>query len=129
MVVLSSQRIIVNWWQYIDNQQISRGIGQICARSTVPCIRLTLLAAPVFRAFAVLTHSGVGVVNKFIVLWAVETRADQVAALGRLALDPLTLDVFGVVDENVVVGAFEGVAVDLRRGVKRIPIVGGWRVP
>ena len=106
-----------------------QGIGQTCARSTVPCIRLTLFAALVFGTFVVLAHSGVGVVNKFIVLRAVETRADQVAALGRLALAPLTLDVFGVVDENVVVGAFEGVAVDLRRGVKRIPLVGGWRVP
>ena len=104
-----------------------QGTGQTCARSTVPCVSLTLLAAPVFRAFVVLTHSGVGVVNKFIVLWAVETRADQVAALGRLALAPLTLDVFSVVDENVVVGAFKGVAVDLRGGVQRITIGASWR--
>ena len=106
-----------------------QGTGQTCARSTVPCIRLTLLAALVFGAFVVLAHSRVGVVNKFIVLRAVETRADQVAALGRLALAPLTLDVFDVDYENLEVGAFKGIPVDLRRGVKRIPIVGGRRVP
>ena len=80
-------------------------------------------------AFVVLARSCVGVLDKFIVLRAVEARADQVAALRRLALAPLTLDVFGVVDENVVVGAFEGIAVDLRRAVKRITIVAGWRAP
>ena len=104
-----------------------QGIGQTCARSTVPCIRLTLFAALVFGAFVVLAHSGVGVVNKFIVLRAVETGADQVAALGCFALAPLTLDVFGVVDENVVVGAFKGVAVDLRGRLQRIKIGASWR--
>ena len=88
---------------------------------------LTLLAALFFGALGVLAHGRVRVVHQFIVLRAVVARADQVAALGLLALAPLTLDVFSVVDENVAVGAFKGVAVDLRRGVKRITIGASWR--
>ena len=34
------------------------------------------------------------------------------AALGRSALDPFTLDIFGVVDQLVAIGTFVGVAVD-----------------
>ena len=90
-------------------------------------MRLTFLAALVFGALVVFAHGGVSVVNKIVVLGAVEARADQGAALGLLALAPLTLDVFSVVDENVVVGAFKGVAVDLRGGVQRITIGASWR--
>ena len=55
-------------------------------------------------------------VHRFVIIRAVVARADLVAALGLLALAPHTRDIFSVVDENVVVGAFKGVAVDLRRG-------------
>ena len=81
----------------------------------------------VFGAVVDLAHCGVSVVNFFVVVRAVEGREDQVVAQGRVALAPLTLDIFSVVDENVVLGAFKGVAVDFRGGLQRIKIGASWR--
>ena len=106
-----------------------QGTGQTCARSTVPCIRLTLLAALVFGAFVVLAHGGVCVVNTFVVLRAVEGRADLVATQRLRALSPLTLDFIGVVDQNIPVGTVVRVAVDFLRGVRQLAIGDGLRPP
>ena len=83
----------------------------------------------VFGAVVDLAHCGVSVVNFFVVVRAVEGREDQVVAQGRVALAPLTLDIFSVVDQDVVVGAFKGVAVYRRREVKQKSIGAGWRAP
>ena len=48
------------------------------------------------------------------------------AALGRSALDPFTLDIFGVVDQLVAIGTFVGVAVDSLQGGNGIAIGDGW---
>ena len=92
-------------------------------------MRHTFLAALVFGAFVVLAHGGVCVVNTFVVLRAVEARADLVATQRLRALSPLTLDFIGVVDQNIPVGTVVRVAVDFLRGVRQLAIGDGLRPP
>ena len=92
-------------------------------------MRLTFLAALGFGALVVLAHGGVSVVNTFVVLRAVEARADLVATQRLRARSPLTLDFIGVVDQNIPVGTVVGVAVDFLRGLRKLAIGDGLRQP
>ena len=92
-------------------------------------MRLTFLAALGFGALVVLAHGGVSVVNTFVVLRAVEARADLVATQRLRALSPLTLDFIGVVDQNIPVGTVVGVTVDFLPGVRELEIGDGVRPP
>ena len=73
---------------------------------------LTRLAATVLGASGEFTHGGVSVFHQRVFRWAIEARADQVAALGLRAHAIPALLVDSVGDQSVTIRALDGVAVD-----------------
>ncbi|MEP4216670.1 MAG: hypothetical protein ABJL35_15030 [Parasphingorhabdus sp.] len=72
---------------------------------------LTRLAAPRLGSPGLLACSGLSVFHLLAYPRAFEAGAGLAAALGLLALGPLTLNVAGVVDKSETVRARHGVAV------------------
>ena len=70
-----------------------------------------LLAAQVGGAPGVFTLDGVSVFYRDVLVGAIVVRAERLAALLFLAFAAVTLDVSGVLDQRVSLGAFHGVAV------------------
>ena len=73
--------------------------------------RLTGVTAKVGRAPVIRAHDGVSVVYRGVLVGAIVVRAERLAALLFVALAAVTLDVSGVLDQRVTLGAFHGVAV------------------
>ena len=73
--------------------------------------RLTGVTAKVGRAPVVRARDGVSVVYGGVLVGAIVVRAERLAALLFVALAAVTLDVSGVLDQRVTLGAFHGVAV------------------